>query len=511
MTGKIGVGMLLMAACAWSSCAADAGGECEDQENAGAAECAARELAHDGDGAEQPGESSAALTSAPDGRWAGFRILTVAGRVKGAGGYVHASTRDPRARCLGGVCWALPGATVTLTATPRAGYTFVAWSGCSESTEASLTLTQLSASAHCMAWFKPSAASARFDALGDLPLGDTASYATDLDATGTVVVGYSRGADGDSAVRWTPTGGLESLGGPSSRAEGVSPDGLVIVGSIAKPDYQLGRAAVRFEPGAEPLVLEIPPPSPGPPPMFLLTDGVDATDTGDVFATCIQYGAYGEPFACRYHANVTMDLLGASLLFAGDQAGSYAGTRLPERHGGPFASVAVFNGTRLGYPSDTTCFEPHGCRSEARAFSADHGVVVGTALVPVAGTGPVNAPPLFETGFVYTPAEGMLRLPDVAGGDAVSAAYAISADGRVIGGAGTTDAGRRALLWVDRAPVLLTDALHAAGASPPPGWTLLDVQAISDNGRVYAGNATNAAGYPEAFRIVFAAVPTPIP
>jgi probable HAF family extracellular repeat protein len=245
--------------------------------------------------------------------------------------------------------------------------------------------------------------------------------------------------------------------------------------------------------------------------MFLLTDGVDATNTGDVFATCIQYGAYGDPFACRYHANVTMDLLGTFIPFAGEQDGSYAGTLLPGRHGGPFASVAVFNGTKLGYPSDTTCFEPHGCRSEARAFSADRGVVVGTALVPVAGTGTVIGPPLFETGFVYTPAEGMLRLPDVAGGDAVSAAYAISADGRVIGGAGTTDAGRRALLWVDRAPVLLTDALHAAGASAPPGWTLLDVQAISDNGRVYAGNATNAAGYPEAFRIVFAAVPTPTP
>jgi hypothetical protein len=245
--------------------------------------------------------------------------------------------------------------------------------------------------------------------------------------------------------------------------------------------------------------------------MFLVTEGLDATNAGDVYATCIQYGAYGDPLACRYHPNQTLDLLGASFVYAGDQAGSFAGTQLPERHGGPFGSVAIFNGTQLGYPSDTTCFSPHGCRSEARAFSADGGIVVGTALVPVAGTGPVINAPLLETGFVYTRAEGMLRLADLAGGEAVSAAYAISADGRVIGGFGTTDAGQRALLWVERVPVLLTDALQAAGASPPAGWTLLDVQAVSADGRSFAGNARNATGDPEAYRVVFSAVPTSAP
>lgn len=511
MTRKIRVGMLLMAACAWSSCALDAADECEDPARAGTAECAARELAHDGDGEPALGESNAALTSAHERGWAGFRLLTVVGRVRGDGGRVHATTSDPRARCHGGVCWALPGATITLTATPSTGYTFVAWSGCSASTQATLTLTNLSASAHCMAWFTACAPGARFDALGDLPLGDTASYATDLDATGTVVVGYSRAADGDTAVRWTPTEGLVSLGGPSSRAEGVSPDGLVIVGSIAKPDYELGRAAARFEPGAAPVVLTIPPPFPGPPAMFLVTDGLDATNAGDVYATCIQYGAYGEPLACRYHTNQELDLLGGSFVYAGDQAGSFAGTQLPERHGGAFASVAIYNGAQLGYPSDTTCLAPHGCRSEARAFSAAGGIVVGTALVPVAGSGAVINAPLFETGFVYTQADGMLRLADVAGGEAKSGAYAVSADGRVIGGFGTTDAGQRALLWIERAPTLLADALQAAGAAPPVGWTLLDVQAISADGRTYAGNARNAAGYPEAYRVVFSAVPSSAP
>jgi hypothetical protein len=241
--------------------------------------------------------------------------------------------------------------------------------------------------------------------------------------------------------------------------------------------------------------------------MFLLTDGVDATDTGDVYATCIQYGAYGEPIACRYHPNLTLDLLGTSLVYAGDAAGAFAGTELPERHGGPFGSVAVFSGTQLGYPTDTSCLAPHACRSDARAFSADHGVVVGTALVPVAGASPTIDAPLFETGFVYTAAEGMLRLPDVAGGAAVSGALAISADGRVIGGFGTTADGPRALLWIQRVPILLTDALQTARVSLPVGWTLLDVQAISADGLVYVGNAHNAAGYPEAYRVVFASVP----
>jgi probable HAF family extracellular repeat protein len=70
--------------------------------------------------------------------------------------------------------------------------------------------------------------------LGFLP-GCTAGGAEDVSADGSVVVGVSWGTDME-AFRWTPGGGMVGLGdlagGPlSSVAWGVSPSGLVIVGS----------------------------------------------------------------------------------------------------------------------------------------------------------------------------------------------------------------------------------------------------------------------------------------
>lgn len=72
-------------------------------------------------------------------------------------------------------------------------------------------------------------------ALGDLPGGTVESEATAISADGTVVVGWSRSANGPEAFRWTPTGGMVPLGdlpGPgfASRATAVSPDGKIVLG-----------------------------------------------------------------------------------------------------------------------------------------------------------------------------------------------------------------------------------------------------------------------------------------
>ncbi|WP_288115343.1 autotransporter domain-containing protein [Novosphingobium sp.] len=81
--------------------------------------------------------------------------------------------------------------------------------------------------------------------LGVLP-GDAggafpASFAADVSADGSTVVGFSKGGNGDNsqAIKWTRAGGMTGLGflpsGQSSRALGVNADGSVIVGYSTRP------------------------------------------------------------------------------------------------------------------------------------------------------------------------------------------------------------------------------------------------------------------------------------
>jgi uncharacterized membrane protein len=428
--------------------------------------------------------------------------VTVRWTVNGPGGSVRGA---PEASCDDERCVVASGSPVTLTAVPHVGYRFLRWYGCASGYEETLNLTPTS-DVTCSVDFMTveGGGSPRFDGLGDVPGGDSASYATDVDAKGETVVGYSRNADGDVAVRWTLENGLQPLGGAASRARGISPNGKIIVGSIAKPDYQLGRAGVIFDLMTGPRVLTMATMQPEQPPLFLVTDGVVPLDNGQVYATCIQYGAYGDPEACRWTAPATVDLLTGSLLYAADASNTFAGTRLPGHHGGPYGSVAFIDSTELGYPAGSTCLVPHQCRSEARAFSADHSVVVGTSSVPALG---MTNGTLYDTAFVYTAAEGTLRLPDLAGGDEASGAYSVSADGRVIGGFGSDADGRRAVLWIDRVPRALDELMHHFGGSPPSGWVLLDVQAMSSDARTLVGNALNASGQPEAFRVTLQRAP----
>src|SRR5690606_6927989 len=109
---------------------------------------------------------------------------------------------------------------------------------------------------------------------------------------------------------------------------------------------------------------------------------------------------------------------------------------------------------------------------EARAFTDDNSVIVGTSLLL-----PPNEPagPVFETAFVHTQAEGSVRLPDLSGGDEASGARAISADGTFIAGYGTDESGQRAVVWIDRDPKRLEDLFVEAGGSVPEGWALIEV------------------------------------
>jgi hypothetical protein len=51
-------------------------------------------------------------------------------------------------------------------------------------------------------------AATEFTPLGDLPDGDTRSFARDVSADGSVVVGLASSAPGMEAFRWTSAGGM---------------------------------------------------------------------------------------------------------------------------------------------------------------------------------------------------------------------------------------------------------------------------------------------------------------
>jgi uncharacterized membrane protein len=350
---------------------------------------------------------------------------------------------------------------------------------------------------------------ARFIGLGDLPGGDTASYARDVSDSGEVIVGWSRNDAGDEAIRWTPTSGLIGLGGLESQAHGISPDGQLIVGSVAEPTYESGHAAAIWRAGA---ALEVVPADviPNGPPLFYPVDATVVRNAGDLFGVCIQYHAYGTRLMCHVPASGELSTGGIGEVFAADDAGDTVGVSYPEPRSAAIGSRATQSGLlsyELEYPAGSICIQPHQCSSEARAFSTKPAVIVGTSRVPAVGQASTGGAALFDVGFVATESEGMLRLPDLAEGEESSGAYAIDASGRVIGGFGANADGQRAVVWVDRVPRLLSDIVVQAGGSVPVGWLLREVRAMSTDGLSFVGNATNPDGNPEAFVIV---LPSPL-
>jgi len=435
--------------------------------------------------------------------WWGRHLLEVEGIVVGEGGSVEARAASLGARCRGARCYALRGASVTLEAIPDEGRRFSHWSGCSDGTEATLTLRHLQASTTCSAHF---AIPARLDLLHSG--GDATTRALDVSDDGNVVAGVHQDAQGTAAFRWTPTEGMSLLPGAQGTAAGVSPDGRYVVGSVSAPDNESGRAAAVWQLGAEPRVIVGTQPifgASGPRAWFVNATG--ARNDGRLFVTCLQYGAYGQPIGCQRDATGYATFERLSYIHDGDDAGTLAGSVFLGSRGqqGPYASAAYFAGAQLPYPSSGFCSVSDPCESTVTAFSTSQPpVVVGTARVPPPGT--ITGSPRFSTAFTYTGESGTVRLPDLAGGLDESGANAISGDGRLIAGFGTADRGQVAVVWVDGTPIPLETLLRDAGTQQAPDVSLLVVTSMSPDGRAYVGDATTREGV-RAYRVVLPSAP----
>lgn len=341
----------------------------------------------------------------------------------------------------------------------------------------------------------------RLIGLGDLPGGDVASFAASLNDSGDVVVGWSRTAEGDAAIRWTPTGGLAALGGAGSQAHAASPDGRFIVGMSAVSSYNGGPAAVVWR-DEQALALLTPAMIDVGEPYVWPIDAWVVRNDGSAFGTCLQDRAYGDHLACAIDraGNLTQHSIGE--IYAADDRSNYAGMRTPGTRGGPtYASKATLNDSILGFPDAPTCVPPCACASAVRAFSDGAAVVVGTSSVPAVGdTTTGEAQTLIDSAFVYTGAEGMHRLPELTDNAARSGAYAIDASGHIIAGFGTDREYKQvAVIWIDRKPVNLAALLAKLMITPTFGWRLQEIRAISRDGLTVTGNATNPMNVPEAF------------
>lgn len=337
---------------------------------------------------------------------------------------------------------------------------------------------------------------ASFTGLGDLPGGITRSVATAVSGDGSVVVGHSASASGNSeAFRWDAVNGMTSLGdlsgGPfESFANDVSRDGSVIVGrGAASQGYE---AAVwtesRWSLGCGM--------SGGN--CYGETRGVapdGSVVVGDLNTKAFIYDNVND-------VRLISDLGGGGdSSVANDVTTGDGWTAVVGRGTSAWGQEAFFWEEIAGQSAQIWGLGdlPGGSFfSDALAVSADGYTSVGLSMS--------------ENGYeacVWDLLGEPLPLGDLPGGGFYSEAYGVSGEGGVVVGKGLTDNGFEAFVstYADGMRRLST-VLEDEHELDLAGWTLTEARGISDDGRVIVGNGTNPDGAEEAWRAV---LPAPEP
>lgn len=155
------------------------------------------------------------------------------------------------------------------------------------------------------------------------------------------------------------------------------------------------------------------------------------------------------------------------------------------------------NGENEAFRWENGNWQPLGSLSAINFFSFAYGVsadgstVVGWSRAP-GGSG-IEA-------FRWTQATGMVGLGELEGGAYDSRAYAVTADGRLVGGFGTSAIGKEAVIW-DHEGVMyrVKDLLLNAGLTEVANWRLEEVRAFSADGTVIVGTGNNPDNQSEAW------------
>lgn len=332
-----------------------------------------------------------------------------------------------------------------------------------------------------------------FMGIGDLPGGDVFSDAVAISNDGSTVVGRSKNAAGDHAVRWTVSeGNLQPLGlldgASSSWANGANYDGSVIVGWSPNGNSE----AFRWTASTGMVELPLPPNS---------TD-LDKNDIGSAFGVSdngrVVAGYHNGPGPVVWKDGIVAELPSAPGTWGSGRALAVSGSGsfiVGHTHKEGVVSEAFLwneqSNTTLGLGSLGDATGVDTTHSLAYDVSADGSVVVGRSERPLNKKGNKTTTEAFR----WTADDGMVSLGTL--GVDSSAAYAVSGDGSIIGGSGDG-----AFIWdavngTRDLQQLLVDE-YGLG-SDLAGWELGRVTDISADGRTAVGSGTNPGGFREGW------------
>lgn len=333
-----------------------------------------------------------------------------------------------------------------------------------------------------------------FIGLGDLAGGETESSALAISDDGTTIVGQSTSTSGPEAMRWREADGMIGLGDLAggafdSRAFNVSSDGEVVVGVSTSG---LVDCPSRFDEAFR----------------WTMADGMVAL--GDDPAGCFFSYAYSlngdgslvgggitnalSNTAATWSATTSMwtDLGYAAITGNSSEISDITPDGTVWVGGQRVDATASFNAYRATSAGQVILGDlPGGATfGSSSAVSDDGSIIVGLGT---SASGP--------EAFRWTMAEGMTGLGDLDGGAFDSVANEISPDGSIIVGRATDAVGAQAVLWDSTGLTLVTDVLSTNGVDVPSDWILLEATAVTIAGGVVSivGNGTNPSGDAEAW------------
>jgi probable HAF family extracellular repeat protein len=156
----------------------------------------------------------------------------------------------------------------------------------------------------------------------------------------------------------------------------------------------------------------------------------------------------------------------------------------------PYADIEIFRWTASGGIQILGDIAGGATNSTARGISADGNIIVGfgSSAASTALCG------ICQEAFKWTADTGIVGLGDLPGGNLDSRAYAISGNGGVIVGAGTSAVGVAPTTWDDT-------GIHNLGYLPQGGFAAQGwCNAVNYDGSVIVGVSSSVNGATEAFR-----------
>jgi probable HAF family extracellular repeat protein/VCBS repeat-containing protein len=328
------------------------------------------------------------------------------------------------------------------------------------------------------------AAQATFQGLGDLPGGDLYSWALGISADGTTVVGESDSASGTEAFRWTRDGGMVGLGDLAGGDFGSQATAVSADGSVIV-GYGTEGSVGHYR-------------------AFRWTQASGLATIGS-----LDGGSFSRAWAVSNDGSVVVgdgSSASGAEAFRWTQAGGMVG--LGHLAGGNFTTIASAvsaDGTVVAGIGSSTADKveafrwasaggmqslgdlPSGRPIHAYAMSADGSIIVGEG----SSAGQTEA-------FCWTAEGGTTWLGDLPGGPSVSVAHGISADGSIIvGSASIASATDTAFIWDSAHGMRSLKAVLVSAGADLTGWTLTDA-CVSADGTTFAGAGTHN-GYSEAW------------